>query len=94
MWYVKSIPAGWACYIRGDRGLDPRSMPLRVERDLPGACWYVGHLAEPLFAPGFHLQPVVGLIFGFIAKEVVVGSWVPSGGETLKTLAADPATVR
>ncbi|MFH0967466.1 MAG: ferrous iron transport protein B [Methanobacteriota archaeon] len=35
----------------------------------------LGQLAQPLFAPlGFTWQLVVGLIFGFIAKEVVVGS--------------------
>ncbi len=55
----------------------------------------LGHLAEPLFAPlGFTWQLVVGLIFGFIAKEVVVGSLgTLYGGEDslASSLAADPA---
>lgn len=55
----------------------------------------LGHGAEPLFAPlGFTWQLVVGLIFGFIAKEVVVGSLgtLYGGEESLvTTLAADPA---
>lgn len=54
-----------------------------------------GHLAEPLFAPlGFTWQLVVGLTFGFIAKEVVVGSLgTLYGGEDslASSLAADPA---
>ena len=55
----------------------------------------LGRLAEPLFAPlGFPWQLVVGLIFGFIAKEVVVGSLgaLYGGEESLTSaLAADPA---
>ncbi|MDD1729140.1 MAG: ferrous iron transport protein B [Methanospirillum sp.] len=55
----------------------------------------LGHIAEPLFAPlGFTWQLVVGLIFGFIAKEVVVGSLgTLYGGEDslASSLAADPA---
>lgn len=55
----------------------------------------LGHVAEPIFAPlGFTWQLVVGLIFGFIAKEVVVGSLgtLYGGEESLATtLAADPA---
>lgn len=54
----------------------------------------LGHMAEPLFAPlGFTWQLVVGLIFGFIAKEVVVGSLgTLYGGEDslASSLAADP----
>jgi ferrous iron transport protein B len=35
----------------------------------------LGHLIEPLFAPlGFDWKVVVALVFGFIAKEIVVGS--------------------
>ncbi|WP_319580255.1 ferrous iron transport protein B [uncultured Methanospirillum sp.] len=55
----------------------------------------LGHLAEPIFAPlGFTWQLVVGLIFGFIAKEVVVGSLgTLYGGEDslAAALAGDPA---
>lgn len=55
----------------------------------------LGHVFEPLFAPlGFSWQLVVGLLFGFIAKEIVVGSLgtLYGGEETLgSALAADPA---
>jgi len=54
-----------------------------------------GHLLEPFFVPlGFSWQLVVGLIFGFIAKEVVVGSLgTLYGGEEMlqSSLAADPS---
>lgn len=54
----------------------------------------LGQMLQPVFAPlGFTWQLVVSLIFGFIAKEVVVGSLgTLSGGEdSLATsLAADP----
>ncbi|MBN1167695.1 MAG: ferrous iron transport protein B [Methanospirillaceae archaeon] len=54
----------------------------------------IGQAVEPLFAPlGFNWQLVVGLIFGFIAKEVVVGSLgTLYGGEDMleSSLAADP----
>ncbi len=72
------------------------SMPLGVEYGSAGSyAGMLGHLAEPLFAPlGFTWQLVVGLIFGFIAKEVVVGSLgaLYGGEETLGiALSADPA---
>ncbi len=55
----------------------------------------IGQTIQPLFAPlGFTWHLVVGLIFGFIAKEVVVGSLgtLYGGGEMLESsLAADPA---
>ncbi|HWQ66155.1 MAG TPA: ferrous iron transport protein B [Methanospirillum sp.] len=55
----------------------------------------LGQLAQPLFAPlGFTWQLVVGLIFGFIAKEVVVGSLgTLYGGEDslAAALVADPS---
>jgi ferrous iron transport protein B len=54
----------------------------------------LGQIFQPLFAPlGFNWQLVVGLIFGFIAKEVVVGSLgTLYGGEEMleSSLAADP----
>jgi ferrous iron transport protein B len=54
----------------------------------------IGHLAEPVFAPlGFTWQLVVSLIFGFIAKEVVVGSLgtLYGGDDALaSSLAGDP----
>lgn len=54
----------------------------------------LGQMLEPLFAPlGFSWQLVVGLLFGLIAKEIVVGSLgtLYGGEETLETaLAADP----
>ncbi|MDD1723831.1 MAG: ferrous iron transport protein B [Methanospirillum sp.] len=54
----------------------------------------IGEAVQPLFAPlGFNWQLVVGLIFGFIAKEVVVGSLgTLYGGEEMleSSLAADP----
>ncbi len=54
----------------------------------------LGHLLQPIFAPmDFSWQLVVGLFFGFIAKEVVVGSLgTLYGGEEMlgETLAADP----
>lgn len=54
----------------------------------------IGQVFQPLFAPlGFNWQLVVGLIFGFIAKEVVVGSLgTLYGGEEMleSSLAADP----
>ena len=54
----------------------------------------LGQVLEPLFAPlGFSWQLVVGLLFGLIAKEIVVGSLgtLYGGEETLETaLAADP----
>jgi ferrous iron transport protein B len=55
----------------------------------------LGQVAQPLFDPlGFTWQLVVGLIFGFIAKEVVIGSLgtLYGGEESLSAaLAADPA---
>jgi len=54
----------------------------------------IGQAFQPIFAPlGFNWQLVVGLIFGFIAKEVVVGSLgTLYGGEEMleSSLAADP----
>jgi ferrous iron transport protein B len=54
----------------------------------------LGQLLQPLFAPlGFNWQLVVALIFGFIAKEVVVGSLgtLYGGEDTLQSsLAVDP----
>jgi len=54
----------------------------------------IGQALQPVFAPlGFNWQLVVGLIFGFIAKEVVVGSLgTLYGGEEMleSSLAADP----
>lgn len=54
----------------------------------------LGQVFQPLFAPlGFNWQLVVGLIFGFVAKEVVVGSLgTLYGGEEMleSSLAADP----
>jgi len=54
----------------------------------------IGQVFQPVFAPlGFNWQLVVGLIFGFIAKEVVVGSLgTLYGGEEMleSSLAADP----
>ena len=55
----------------------------------------LGHLIEPLVAPlGFDWKVAVALIFGFLAKEVVVGSLgvlYGTGEETLSgALLADP----
>ena len=55
----------------------------------------LGHLIEPLVAPlGFDWKVAVALIFGFLAKEVVVGSLgvlYGTGEETLsEALLADP----
>ncbi|MDD4567644.1 MAG: ferrous iron transport protein B [Methanoculleus chikugoensis] len=55
----------------------------------------IGHALEPLVAPlGFDWKVAVALIFGFIAKEIVVGSLgtlYGTGEETLPTaLLADP----
>ncbi len=55
----------------------------------------LGHLLEPLVAPlGFDWKVAVALIFGFLAKEVVVGSLgvlYGTGEETLsEALLADP----
>jgi len=54
----------------------------------------IGQALHPVFAPlEFNWQLVVGLIFGFIAKEVVVGSLgTLYGGEEMleSSLAADP----
>jgi len=56
----------------------------------------VGHLLEPLVAPlGFDWKIAVALIFGFIAKEIVVGSLGTLYGTAEETLPAallvDPA---
>lgn len=56
----------------------------------------IGHALEPLVAPlGFDWKVAVALIFGFIAKEIVVGSLgtlYGAGEETLpEALIADPA---
>jgi len=65
-----------------------------------GSAWslagIIGHLLEPLVAPlGFDWKIAVALIFGFIAKEIVVGSLGTLYGtvdETLPAaLLADPA---
>ena len=55
----------------------------------------IGHLVEPLVAPiGFDWKIAVALIFGFLAKEVVIGSLgvlYGTGEETLSaTILADP----
>jgi len=70
------------------------SFPVGVEygsaESLAGS---LGQLLQPLFAPlGFNWQLVVALIFGFVAKEVVVGSLgtLYGGEDTLhSSLAAD-----
>ena len=71
------------------------SLPAGVEygsaESLAGS---LGQLLQPMFTPlGFNWQLVVALIFGFIAKEVVVGSLgTLYGGEDIleSSLAADP----
>ncbi|PWR69791.1 ferrous iron transport protein B [Methanospirillum lacunae] len=72
------------------------SLPFGVEYgSADSLAGVLGHLAEPIFAPlGFTWQLVVALIFGFIAKEVVVGSLgtLYGGEDSLAgSLAADPS---
>jgi len=72
------------------------SLPYGVEYGSEGSlAGSIGHLVEPLVAPlGFDWKVAVALIFGFIAKEIVVGSLgtlYGTGEETLPTaLLADP----
>ena len=73
------------------------SFPPGVEYGSAGSlAGTIGHLMEPLVAPlGFDWKIAVALIFGFIAKEIVVGSLgtlYGTGEETLPAaLLADPA---
>lgn len=71
------------------------TLPVGVEYgSVDSLAGIIGQTVQPLFAPlGFNWQLVVGLIFGFIAKEVVVGSLgTLYGGEEMleSSLAADP----
>jgi len=71
------------------------TLPAGVEYGSAGSfVGIIGQVFQPIFAPlGFNWQLVVGLIFGFIAKEVVVGSLgTLYGGEEMleSSLAADP----
>lgn len=72
------------------------SFPLGVDYGSAGSfAGMIGHLLEPLVAPlGFDWKVAVALIFGFIAKEIVVGSLgvlYGTGEETLSSaLLADP----
>ena len=72
------------------------SLPYGVEYGSEGSlAGSIGHLVEPLVAPlGFDWKVAVALIFGFLAKEVVVGSLgvlYGTGEESLSgALFADP----
>ncbi|HOI14578.1 MAG TPA: ferrous iron transport protein B, partial [Methanoculleus sp.] len=72
------------------------SFPFGVEYGGAGSfAGMIGHAIEPLVAPlGFDWKVAVALIFGFIAKEIVVGSLgtlYGTGEETLPSaLLADP----
>ena len=72
------------------------SLPYGVEYGSEGSlAGSIGHLVDPLVAPlGFDWKVAVALIFGFLAKEVVVGSLgvlYGTGEETLSgALLADP----
>lgn len=70
----------------------PYGVEYGSEESLAGS---IGHLVEPLVAPlGFDWKIAVALIFGFLAKEVVIGSLgvlYGTGEETLSAaLLADP----
>ncbi|MDD4568286.1 MAG: ferrous iron transport protein B, partial [Methanoculleus chikugoensis] len=70
----------------------PYGVEYGSEESLAGS---IGHLVEPLVAPlGFDWKVAVALIFGFLAKEVVVGSLgvlYGAGEESLSdALFADP----
>jgi len=72
------------------------SFPLNVEYgSAESFAGMIGHLLEPLVAPlGFDWKIAVALLFGFVAKEIVVGSLgvlYGAGEETLSAaLLADP----
>jgi len=74
------------------------SLPFGVEYGSAGSvAGMIGHVLEPLVAPlGFDWKIAVALLFGFVAKEVVVGSLGvlygtgEDGGTLSSALLADP----